>query len=160
MSYEKNLTPCPKHPVCMINALALLKHSDYLQHWNTMLVKQPYFPSIFVVYSFVTLPNLKHQPDPLNNIQICAKSMVRMPNLWHGSQPNLWHGGRICGKAAKFVAWRPNLWHGGQICGMAAKSVARRPSLWYGNQICGTATKSVARGQISNHSLITPDTPY
>ena len=138
MSYEKNLTACPKHPECMINALAL---EALKQHRNTMLAKQPYFP--FISFQrFVTLPKLRR----LN--QILRITFKSVPNLWHECQICGTAAIQICGMAAKFVAWRPNLWHGGQICGMAAKSVARRPSLWYGNQICGTATKSVARGQI------------
>ena len=96
----------------------------------------------------MTLPKLRHQPDPSNNIQICAKSMARMPNLWHGSHPNLWHGGQVCGMAAKSVAWWPNLWHGGQICSTATKSVVRQPNLWHCYQICGTGPNLWHGGQI------------
>ena len=140
MSCEKNLTACPKHPECMIN-------SDYLPHRNKMLAKQ----------RFATLPNLRHQPNPSHNGQICytaVKSVGQLPNLWHCSQ--------ICRTAAKSLARQPILWlalaaksedcsqtYGPwpilQICGMAAKSEATWPNLWHthSSQICGTAAISV-----------------
>ena len=149
MSCEKNLTACPKHPECMIN-------SDYLPHRNKMLAKQ----------RFATLPNLRHQPNPSHNGQICytaVKSVGQLPNLCHCSQ--------ICRTAAKSLArqpilwlalatksvalqpnlWTvansPNLWHGSQIWGNMAKSVAhaQQPNLWHSSHICDAAAKSVAR---------------
>ena len=136
------MTVCLKHSECMINVLALeafrlIVSNTKIQCWQSSHIFRLSF------FSFATLPNLMHQQDPSPNIQICAKSMARRPNLWHSSQ--------IFGMAAKSVALRPNLWHSRQICCTVPKSVAWRPNLYHRGQICVTAAKSLARG----HGVIT-----
>ena len=107
-----------------------LKHSDYLQHSNQILAKQPYFPFISLAFC-----NAAKSKAPAKSF--AQQSVEQQPNLRHNSQ--------TCGTAAKSVAQQPNMWPGSQICGLATKppdsghtcgtavkSVARRPNLWNG----------------------------
>ena len=126
----KNLTVQKLYGNCTNAWLMPLKHSDYSQHSNKMLAKQPYF-------SFISCQ--------IRGISQILRKTVKSVE-W---QPNPWLGGQICGTAAKSVTRRQYLWLGGQICSQiystVAKYVARQANLRHSRQICGTAAKSDAQ---------------